>query len=690
VATTAQAPISPVPVEEWRPEYLPAYVANGLVGLRVGPVPFAGGIAILNGFAGVDVETGVESFARVPYPLGGDVVVDGASVAFAPERARLVEQRYDFACGELHTRFVIDTGGPRVEVAALAFCSRTQPSVVLQQLEVRVERACDLVLLVGVYPSGVPGARRRSPGTGEESSADGRLLWSSHGDLSTCGIAYASALDGADAERSVADRDLQPLLTSYAFRARSGRRYRLRQLASLVPEALHSRPDLEAVRLVYAARSRGFDALREDNRRAWAELWQGRPVLVGAPERWQALADAAFYYQQSSAHPSSPSSTSMFGLAYWPNYHYSRGHVMWDIDTFAVPPLLLTAPSSARALLDFRCSRLEAARANAALSGYRGAQYPWESGLLRGDETAPGDGTAAAHEHHVSLDVAFALTQYVHATHDLAYARRRAWPVLESVAEWVRSRVVETSRGFEIHGVTGIAEKSPPVDNNAFVNMAAGVALREIGSVAATIGEHADPRWAEIAERLYLPLSARTKVIRNHDAYRSTEEKGETPEAAAGLFPFTYDVPPDVERATLDFYLGLADRYVGAPMLSALLPVYAARLGDRDRALELLERGYEDFILEPYTITDEYSRSVFPDMPRAGPFTANLAAFLTSVLYGFTGLRLGAGDPATWCSRPVTMPRGWDGVEVEALWARGREARFSARHGDERASLDDA
>ena len=43
----------------------------------------------------------------------------------------------------------------------------------------------------------------------------------------------------------------------------------------------------------------------------------------------------------------------MFGLSYWPDYHYYRGHVMWDIEAFALPPLLLTDPDAARSLLDF-------------------------------------------------------------------------------------------------------------------------------------------------------------------------------------------------------------------------------------------------------------------------------------------------------------------------------------------------
>ena len=50
-------------------------------------------------------------------------------------------------------------------------------------------------------------------------------------------------------------------------------------------------------------------------------------------------------------------------------------------------------------------------------------------------------------------------------------------------------------------------------------------------------------------------------------------------------------------------------------MLSALLGVYAARLGDRELALELFERGYADFVIDPFALTTEYAPAVFPEQP---------------------------------------------------------------------------
>ena len=37
---------------------------------------------------------------------------------------------------------------------------------------------------------------------------------------------------------------------------------------------------------------------------------------------------------------------------------------------------------------------------------------------------------------------------------------------------------------------------------------------------------------------------------------------------------------------------------------------------------------------------------------------ANLSGYLTSLLYGFTGLQLGPGRPESWAARPAALPDG--------------------------------
>jgi trehalose/maltose hydrolase-like predicted phosphorylase len=683
--------ISPDPVTDWLPAHLPAYLSNGLIGMRLGTVPWSRGVTTINGFEGMDTTLNVEAIAQAPYVLGGDLSIGRVKLSESPQRATPQEIRYDFTCGELQMAFRFEGDDATAEVSLLSFCSRTRPSLVLQEVVVAVDRDCDLVHAATVDTGEIPGSwvdRQAHPSVVLAPMVDGMLRWRSHGDLSTCGIAYLTEpFPNENVTRQFSHDQIGPLTTTYSFRARAGVRYRLRRIVSLVPQTIHNEPHIHAIRLLQQGQRIGFDQLREDNRAAWAELWKSRVILSGAPTRWQAMADAAFFYLHTSTHGSAPSSSAVFGLAYWPNYHYYRGHLMWDMETFAVPTLTLTNPTAARGILTFRSTRIMGARSNAAAAGLEGLQYPWESSMRYGQEAAPVNAATAGFEHHVSMDVAIAFARYVLATGDRDFASERAWPVMAGVAEWICSRVDRTSRGYEIRKVIGVAETESTVDNNAFVNMGAIMTLRYASKLGRMLGRGNPEAWERLASAIVLPIDQDRGVILNHDGYHPDEKGGETPEAPAGLFLLGYDTDPDTQRRTMEYYLKPAYRYAGQPMLSSMLGLIAAQLGDRDTALDLYERGYADFVVDPFRITAEFSPTVYPEHTIAGPFTANLAGFLTSCIYGLGCLRIGAGEPESWVHRPVVLPQGWDAVYIERLWIRGRTASLTAEHGADSAHL---
>ncbi|MBO9547155.1 glycoside hydrolase family 65 protein [Caulobacter sp.] len=678
-------PISPPPVSGEGGQDLPAYVSNGLIGLRVRCQPLQSGMALVSGYVGEDPERGIEAAAPAPYPLAGDIAVNGVWLSDLGHQVVDLEQAYDFSCGELTSRFVFAAQGRRIDCTVLTFASREDPTLVCQELTVRVDGACDLQLRGGVSTAGVLGRalrfRRDTPGEGARHS-DGTLLWESAGKLGRLGLAYVTEISGGEAKAIEPKRpalDGSGLITTYGFRAQAGKSYHLRQIASLTPSAMHTRPDEQAGRMVAKAAFDGFDTLRVENRAAWKEIWKGRIQLVGAEPRWQASADAAFFYLNSSVHSSSCASTSIFGLATWHDYHYYYGHVMWDIEAFAVPVLSLVQPQAAASLLDYRFRNLDRARANAKLMGRLGAQFPWESSPSWGEEAAPLPGTAAWHEDHVSLDVSRAFALHADVTGQAEFRRDRAWPVLSGVAEWIVSRVHRTDDGYAIRASMGIAERALPVDNAAFTNMAAVVVLNDTIRCAERTGRQIDPEWRAIAAGMTLPR--RGEVVLSHDGYRKTEEKGATPDPLMGLWPFGFPLPEAQEQATLAFYLDQADRYLGSPMLSALYGAWAARTGDRALALKMLEEGYAKFESGRFGQILEYRPDKFPDQPRAGPFFANMGGFLSGLLLGFPRLEPGDEAPETWPCAPVVLPTGWEAIEVDRLWVRGKPMKLVARHG---------
>src|SRR5512138_2183412 len=139
-------PVSPKSVHGAGDKELPAYVSNGLVGLRVRDVPLMAGMALVSGFAGEHPERRIEAAATAPYPLAGDLAVDGVWLSDVPHRIRDLEQAYDFSTGELTSRFSFTPSSSTIRCEVLTFASREDPTIVCQELSIRSERACDLTV----------------------------------------------------------------------------------------------------------------------------------------------------------------------------------------------------------------------------------------------------------------------------------------------------------------------------------------------------------------------------------------------------------------------------------------------------------------------------------------------------------------------------------------------------------------
>lgn len=287
----------------------------------------------------------------------------------------------------------------------------------------------------------------------------------------------------------------------------------------------------------------------------------------------------------------------------------------------------------------------------------------------------------------MSLHVARGFALFADISGDEAFLREDAWPVVSGVADWFVSRTIRTARGVELPRAMGPAEVPDPPDNDAFTLMAAADVIRRAVRIAERLNRQAPASWTDTLRDLYLPVRA-DGVIASHDDFRITESKGETPSPLAGLFPYDYPAPESQQRKTLAFYLARWKDYVGAPMLPALYPVWAAMAGDRDLALTLFEQGYAAYDHPRFHQCLEYRTDHKDSQTPAGPFFANLGGMLLGLIYGFAGLQVDDGDPAAWPRLPVVLPSGWEAIEVERLWVRGRPARLIARHGAERATLE--
>ncbi|MFC1462794.1 hypothetical protein ACFLQU_04230 [Verrucomicrobiota bacterium] len=262
--------------------------------------------------------------------------------------------------------------------------------------------------------------------------------------------------------------------------------------------------------------------------------------------------------------------------------------------------------------------RLDAARRNAALSGYAGAKFPWESSLS-GDEVTP-VGAATSEEDHVTPDIAFA-----------ALAERLGL----------------------------VAAARPP-------EMRRRPAALQVGRGTVPVEE-----WRKVADGLVVPIDGKRRIILKNDSYDPDNPGRCIPETCAAFFPLTYRHPDTaIEEATYDYHLDLMDTAIDYPMLASLFGVWACRRGRRDVALECFTKGIMEFLCDPYLSFSEHRKDDEPN------FLTNPGGFLTACLYGLTGIQVGPGEPGGWGKYPIVLPEGWESIEVERIWIRGHPASW--------------
>ena len=633
----------------------PAYLSNGIVGFRPGAQPLEPCLHLVSGFVGRHARYGIETLVPAPDPLAAELSVvsaDGSEqrLILTPRR-----QTLEFRNGELTTELLAKTpnGQNTFEVRVLDLAPRGTPSLRCPRIEILGSGT--VRIRTRIDAAGAQGTTRALPGF-ENREVDSVTVTDSPGDLSRLGIAVAlvPALRARRTEYGGAV-DLTP---------ETGRPGLIEMLSASVPSLYHPDPALQAIRMASWARMLGVDRIRQQNDDAWNRLWKGR-IEVDAPSGVQRVLDEAHFYLHSSLHPSTLTGMPPFGLSQWQHYY---GHSFWDTETWSFLPVLLTAPDAARALLEFRLRGLPNAQRLARLFGFRGAQFPWEAGMLNGSETTPVFAATGWAEQHVVPDVALAFWKYYLATQDREFLHRGTWPVLREVAAWITSRGEWTSRGYEIRNIMGPDEGAGNLSNSAYVTVACQTALRAAMECAPLVGEEAPRLWEDTASRLILPMDGRGVPLTWEGAVRSA-----FPDFAF-LLPFDPQLPAGaLEKAFEAFRLEKRHQHT-IGFATAAQAAAAARLGNRELATELFDAAWRPFRMEPFGLIREAESQTY------GCFITDFGALLQAVLTGFAGLSI-AGEKKDWTRYPATLPSGWKSLHVNTIFVHGLPHSLDARPG---------
>lgn len=376
------------------------------------------------------------------------------------------------------------------------------------------------------------------------------------------------------------------------------------------------------------------------------------------------------------------------------------GHAFWDTELFMLPFFAYVFPKTAKNLESYRYRLLDAARANAAKNGYKGAQYPWES-ADDGTEQCPDwtiepDGTCyrcyvADYEHHVTAAVAYGIYDYVKITKDTSFLLKKGGEILMETARFWASRceyITEKDR-YEIRKVTGPDEWHEPVDNNVYTNYLAKWNLRYVIALIQDLKEHHREDYDRIAEKIsltekeieewnlvqskiYLPRKEGTQLLEQFEGYFDLQEvtiqeydKNDWPIRPAELKTMKTKETQIIKQADVIMLLHLMGEEFdeettklnysyyekrtlhGSSLSPSIYSIMGLKVGDDTKAYRYLRRAaFIDLInLQKNT--------------REGIHAANAGGVWQTVVFGFAGLSIDADGILNITPK---MPKEWEGV----------------------------
>ena len=414
-------------------------------------------------------------------------------------------------------------------------------------------------------------------------------------------------------------------------------------------------------------KSGAFVSPEDANRAAWAKLWQ-KDIRIDGPKKDQQAIHSCMFYLLQSVREGSQWSIPPMGLS---NNTFS-GHVFWDADTWMFPALILQHPELARSIVDYRYNTLPGAIANAKASGYAGAEYAWESGYTGKEDTPPG--LVYRHERHINGDVALAQWQYYLATNDLAWLRSRGLPVIRETANYWVSRVSKSAQTgqYEIKQVVPPDENADLVDNSAYTNAIARSNLQIAARAARISGVPENPKWTEIASKLYIPFDDKTKRFIPFDGYKGWRAKQADVELLA--YPLQFELPgyvmPFIYTNTYNYYSKKVMPN-GPAMTASAYSVIAARLGFGEEAYREFVKSYKPFLRGPFNYFNEKQSKTWDNMC----FLTGAAGPIQAAIFGLAGAHMDyfPQDPSTaQLSFHPSLPKQWKSLKITGVQWHGK------------------
>lgn len=288
-----------------------------------------------------------------------------------------------------------------------------------------------------------------------------------------------------------------------------------------------------------SANTKGFDALLEDQKQAWAEIWNMSDITIdGDVKAQQGIRFNIFQLNQTYLGKDSRLNIGPKGFT---GEKYG-GSTYWDTEAYCIPFYMATKDQKvARNLLQYRYNHLEKAIENAQKLGFKNGAALYPMVTMNGEE-CHNEWEITFEEIHRNGAIAFAIFNYYRYTGDFSYIPEMGLEVLIGIARfWHQRATLSTHKNkYVILGVTGPNEYENNVNNNWYTNYIAKWCIdytletldkvengynedykRVVGKTK--ISDQELTQWKKVADNMYFPYSEEHNVYLQQDGFLDKE-----------------------------------------------------------------------------------------------------------------------------------------------------------------------
>lgn len=283
------------------------------------------------------------------------------------------------------------------------------------------------------------------------------------------------------------------------------------------------------------ATSLGFDALLENQKEAWAKIWEMADITIeGDVKAQQGIRFNIFQLNQTYLGKDSRLNIGPKGFT---GEKYG-GSTYWDTEAYCIPFYMTTKDQQvARNLLQYRYNHLEKAIENAQKLGFNNGAALYPMVTMNGEE-CHNEWEITFEEIHRNGAISFAIYNYIRYTGDYSYIPEMGLEVMIGIARfWHQRATFSTAKDkYVILGVTGPNEYENNVNNNWYTNYIAQwciiFAQEHIKKVKqeytsdydrimqkVRLSEQEISSWMEVAENMYFPYSEQYGVYLQQDGF---------------------------------------------------------------------------------------------------------------------------------------------------------------------------